>query len=66
MAGVQSRLLTIRDLGPRFRGDERMLHGFHATGTRAPACVLRILAYIAMQQQRHRVSRKEAARPRLP
>jgi len=26
MLGIQGRLLAIRDLGPRFRGDERTLH----------------------------------------
>jgi hypothetical protein len=35
-----------------------------APGTRVLACVLRILAYIA-KQQRHRVSREEAAPPQL-
>jgi hypothetical protein len=30
MLGIQSHLLAVCDLGPRFRGDDRMLH---ATGT---------------------------------
>src|SRR5258708_7233208 len=40
-AGIQSRLLAIRDLGPRFRGDERMLHGLQPTGTRSNSHISR-------------------------
>ncbi len=42
MLGIQNRLLSIRDLGPRFRGDERIMHGFHAAGTLAAAALLAI------------------------
>jgi hypothetical protein len=54
MLGIQNRLLSIRDLGPRNgvpatqasrgapRGDERILRGLHAAGTLAAAALLAI------------------------
>ena len=44
-------------------GGERV--GMGRVDAHALACVLRVVAYIAIEQ-RHRVSREEAARPRLP
>src|SRR5262252_7118812 len=57
MLGIQNCLLSIRDLGPRFRGDERIMHGFHAAGTLAAATLLAI-DKIEQQSARHKASQR--------
>ncbi len=60
MLGIQSGLLPVVGLGPRFRGDERI----PGDATIWLASFASLLTFA--MQQRHRVSREEAAPPRLP
>src|SRR5262245_757745 len=48
----------IQNLGPRFRGDERILHGFHATGMLAAAFLL------ARDQLEQQAARRKAGQRR--